>query len=97
MRFNITKLATAAALTLVTTFSAFAQTTYDRRPAQHNAEHKDLLAYQTNINEQIKLKETLDYMDNIFSEEEEPEEDDFDMDYEPDDDDFGYDDLSDDE
>ena len=75
MRFNITKLATAAALTLVTTFSAFAQTTYDRRPAQHNAEHKDLLAYQTNINEQIKLKETLDYMDNIFSEEEEPEED----------------------
>ena len=33
----------------------------------------------------------------IDVEEEEPEEDDFDMDYEPDDDDFGYDDLSDDE
>lgn len=75
MQFNITKLTTVAALTLVTTFSALAQTTYDRRPAQHNAEHKDLLAYQTNVNEQIKLKETLDYMDNIFSEEEEPEED----------------------
>ena len=33
----------------------------------------------------------------IDVEEEEPEEEDFDMDYEPDDDDFGYDDLSDDE
>ncbi len=33
----------------------------------------------------------------IDVEEEEPEEDDFDMDYEPEDDDFGYDDLSDDE
>ncbi len=75
MQFNIKKLTTVAALTLVTTFSALAQTIYDRRPAQHNAEHKDLLAYQTNVNEQIKLKETLDYMDNIFSEEEEPEED----------------------
>lgn len=44
-----------------------------RRPAQHNAEHKDLLAYQTTVTEQIKLKETLDYMDNMFKEEEEPE------------------------
>lgn len=44
-----------------------------RRPAQHNAEHKDLLAYQTTVTEQIKLQETLEYIDNIFAEEEEPE------------------------
>jgi len=53
--------------------SAAANDISTRRPAQHNAEHKDLLAYQTNVTEQIKLKETLDYMDNMFKEEEEPE------------------------
>ena len=75
MHFNIKLLTAAAALTLATTLSALAQTTTYRRPAQHNAEHKDLLAYQTNVTEEIKLKETLDYMDNIFAEEEEPEDD----------------------
>lgn len=73
MQFNIKRITAAAALALATAITMSAQTTYNRRPAQHNAEHQDLLAYQTNIDEQIKLKETLDYMDNIFNEEEEPE------------------------
>lgn len=75
MQFNIKRITVATAITLATTFAVTAQTTFNRRPAQHNAEHQDLLAYQTNIDEQIKLKETLDYMDNIFNEEEEPEMD----------------------
>lgn len=73
MQFNIKRITAAAALALATAITMSAQMTYNRRPAQHNAEHQDLLAYQTNIDEQIKLKETLDYMDNIFNEEEEPE------------------------
>lgn len=75
MQFNIKKITAATALALATVLSVSAQTNFNRRPAQHNAEHQDLLAYQTNIDEQIKLKETLDYMDNIFNEEEEPEMD----------------------
>ncbi len=75
MQFNIKRITAATALAIATVFCVSAQTTYNRRPAQHNAEHQDLLAYQTNIDEQIKLKETLDYMDNIFNEEEEPEMD----------------------
>lgn len=75
MQFNIKRITAATALALATVFSVSAQTNFNRRPAQHNAEHQDLLAYQTNIDEQIKLKETLDYMDNIFNEEEEPEMD----------------------
>ena len=75
MQFNIKRITTATVITLATAFAISAQTNFNRRPAQHNAEHKDLLAYQTNIDEQIKLKETLDYMDNIFNEEEEPEMD----------------------
>jgi murein DD-endopeptidase MepM/ murein hydrolase activator NlpD len=67
------KITTAiTSLTLVLAGTLSAQTTY-KRPAQHNAEHKDLLAYQTSVAEQIKLQETLDYIDNIFNEEEEPE------------------------
>ena len=75
MQFNIKRITTATAIALAAVFSVSAQTNFNRRPAQHNAEHQDLLAYQTNIDEQIKLKETLDYMDNIFNEEEEPEMD----------------------
>lgn len=72
MRFNLKSIALATTLAL-TTLSVAAVDLSTRRPAQHNAEHKDLLAYQTNVTEQIKLKETLDYMDNMFKEEEEPE------------------------
>ncbi len=75
MQFNIKRITAAATIALTATVMVQAQTTFNRRPAQHNAEHQDLLAYQTNIDEQIKLKETLDYMDNIFNEEEEPEMD----------------------
>lgn len=72
MRFNLKTIALATVCAL-TSMSAAADDISTRRPAQHNAEHKDLLAYQTNVTEQIKLKETLDYMDNMFKEEEEPE------------------------
>lgn len=72
MRFNLKSIAVAATLTL-TALSMSADDNSTRRPAQHNAEHKDLLAYQTNVTEQIKLKETLDYMEDMFKEEEEPE------------------------
>lgn len=71
MQLNLkTIVITALALT---SMSAAAVDLSTRRPAQHDAEHKDLLAYQTTVTEQIKLKETLDYMDNMFKEEEEPE------------------------
>lgn len=46
-----------------------------RRPAQHNANHEDLLAMQKTISSEIKLQGTLDYMDGIFKEEEAPEND----------------------
>ncbi len=71
MQLNLkTIVLTALALTSMSVAAVDLST---RRPAQHDAEHKDLLAYQTTVTEQIKLKETLDYMDNMFKEEEEPE------------------------
>ena len=71
MQLNLkTIVLTALALTSLSVAAVDLST---RRPAQHDAEHKDLLAYQTTVTEQIKLKETLDYMDNMFKEEEEPE------------------------
>lgn len=78
MNIKLTSIATVIALA-VASFTATAQTTENtttnstRRPAQHQAEHQDLLAYQTTVNDQIKLQQTLDYMENIFTEEEEPE------------------------
>lgn len=68
----IKTIALAASLA-ISSLAMNAEETTPRRPAQHNAEHKDLLAYQNNISDQIKLKETFEYMDNMFKEEEEPE------------------------
>lgn len=78
MNIRLASIATVLALA-VASFTTDAQTTETaktsstRRPAQHQAEHQDLLAYQTTVNDQIKLQQTLDYMENIFTEEEEPE------------------------
>lgn len=44
-------------------------------PSAHNAEHQDLIAKQENIQHQISVKETQDFVDNLFKEEEEPEMD----------------------
>ena len=44
-------------------------------PAAHQAEHSDLIAGQLNIGNQIKVDATEQFLDNLFPEEEEPEED----------------------
>lgn len=46
-----------------------------RLPQAHNAEHKDLIARQENIGNQISVEETKAFVDNLFKEEEEPEMD----------------------
>ena len=73
MQFNIVKISASLLLGLAAKFPATAQDL--RRPAQHNANHEDLLAMQKTISSEIKLQETLDYMDGIFKEEEAPEND----------------------
>lgn len=75
MQFSLTKITAATTLALASLFTANAQTEDYKLPDFHKSEHKDLIASQENIAEQIKLKETLDYMDVLFREEEEPEED----------------------
>lgn len=42
-------------------------------PKAHVAEHRDLIAAQENINNQIKVENTQQFLDNLFKEEEEPE------------------------
>ena len=51
--------------------SANAQTF--RLPSAHTAEHEDLIARQENIGNQISVKDTQDFLDNLFKDEEEPE------------------------
>ncbi len=44
-----------------------------RLPSAHKAEHKDLIARQENIGNQISVKDTQDFLDNLFKDEEERE------------------------
>ncbi len=44
-----------------------------RLPNAHKAEHNDLIARQENIGNQISVKDTQDFLDNLFKDEEEPE------------------------
>ena len=46
-----------------------------RLPAAHTNEHKDLIARQENIGNQISVKDTQEFLDNLFKDEEEPESD----------------------
>lgn len=46
-----------------------------RLPGVHTAEHAGLIASQENINNQIKVENTQQFLDNLFKEEEEPEMD----------------------
>lgn len=66
-----TKLIPLISTALLTAFGALAQTY--RLPSAHQAEHSDLIARQENIGNQISVKDTQDFLDNLFKEEEEPE------------------------
>ncbi len=46
-----------------------------RLPSAHLAQHEDLIARQENISNQITVKDTQEFLDNLFKEEEEPEMD----------------------
>ncbi len=75
MRLNIVKLATSTLFGLFAIAGLNAQDLNLPRPAQHDANHQDLLAMQKSVSDEIKLKETLEYMDDFFKEEEAPEYD----------------------
>lgn len=68
--FSINRLLISAAVAAAA-FAAAAQSY--KLPSAHNAEHQDLIAKQENIQQQISVKETQDFVDNLFKEEEEPE------------------------
>lgn len=61
-------------LTVLAAFAAAgaAAQTY-RLPNAHKAEHQDLIARQENIGNQISVKDTQDFLDNLFKDEAEPE------------------------
>ncbi len=58
-------------ITALSALSASAQTY--RLPGAHAAEHQDLIARQENIGNQISVKDTQEFLDNLFKDEEEPE------------------------
>ena len=61
-------------LTIALGACGFAASAQDYRlPAAHQAEHSDLIAAQHNISDQIKVQDTEQFLDNLFTEEEEPE------------------------
>ncbi len=62
---------TITALTAIAAIGVAAQTY--RLPSAHTAEHKDLIARQENIGNQISVKDTQDFLDNLFKDEAEPE------------------------
>lgn len=58
-------------IALLSALGATAQTY--RLPSAHTAQHQDLIARQENIGNQISVKDTQDFLDNLFKDEEEPE------------------------
>lgn len=58
---------------LASGLSLFADAQDYRLPESHVAEHRDLIAEQQTIGEQIKVEDTEQFLDNLFKEEEEPE------------------------
>jgi len=46
-----------------------------RLPGAHTAEHRDLIAGQINVGDQIKVEDTQQFLDQLFKDEEEPEAD----------------------
>ena len=68
---NIFKTITLSAVTLVSAFTALAQTY--QLPKAHRSEHSSLIAKQENVGNQVSVKETQEFLDNLFKDEEEPE------------------------
>lgn len=66
------KTLTIFALAACAALGVQAQKSY-RLPSAHKAEHNDLIARQENIGNQISVKDTQDFLDNLFKDEEEPE------------------------
>ena len=64
---------TLAAAAVLTAASAWAQSY--QLPSAHKAEHSDLIARQENIGNQISVKDTQQFLDQLFKDEEEPEMD----------------------
>ena len=71
MLHTILRKFTITALTAIASIGVAAQTY--RLPSAHTAEHKDLIARQENIGNQISVKDTQDFLDNLFKDEAEPE------------------------
>lgn len=67
------KISVALSLALMAVIGVSAQTY--RLPGAHTAEHRDLIAGQQNISNQIKVEDTQQFLDKLFAEEEEPEMD----------------------
>lgn len=61
--------------TAITAIGLTASAQSYKLPGAHSAEHKGLIASQENINNQIKVENTQQFLDNLFKEEEEPEMD----------------------
>ncbi len=74
MLFNkSTKIVATISLAVMAVLGMSAQTY--RLPGAHTAEHRDLIAGQQNIGNQIKVEDTQQFLDKLFAEEEEPEMD----------------------
>lgn len=71
MLYTILRKFTITALTAIAAIGVAAQTY--RLPSAHTAEHKNLIARQENIGNQISVKDTQDFLDNLFKDEAEPE------------------------
>lgn len=67
------KISVAISLAFAAVIGVSAQTY--RLPGAHTAEHRDLIAGQQNISNQIKVEDTQQFLDKLFAEEEEPEMD----------------------
>ena len=59
------KTLTIFALAACAALGVQAQKSY-RLPSAHKAEHNDLIARQENIGNQISVKDTQDFLDNLF-------------------------------
>lgn len=68
-----TKIVATISLAVMAVIGMSAQTY--RLPGAHTAEHRDLIAGQQNIGNQIKVEDTQQFLDKLFAEEEEPEMD----------------------
>lgn len=71
MRLN-SKILFFLSATFGTALLTSAETVY-RLPGAHAEQHRDLIAEQINIGNQIKVEDTQSFLDNIFDTEEEPE------------------------